>query len=134
MCEDCTDLQTLKAKAFYVRSKKMLVSPRYRALQMEETDISKLFSLKSQSFYVSNLLVNITRPHGPPACHVVIPTKSKNAASSVRTLPSLDAGHGTTPTCRLEYRALTLRRLMSYIYGAPILDVSRSHTTTQHSR
>jgi len=30
--------------------------------------------------------------------------------------------------------ALTLRVLMSYIYGAPILDVSRSHTTTQHSR
>ena len=29
---------------------------------------------------------------------------------------------------------LILRRLMSYIYGAPILDVSRSHTTTQHSR
>ena len=29
---------------------------------------------------------------------------------------------------------LTLRRVMSYIYGAPILDVSRSHTTTQHSR
>jgi len=29
---------------------------------------------------------------------------------------------------------LTLKRLMSYIYGAPILDVSRSHTTTQHSR
>jgi len=28
---------------------------------------------------------------------------------------------------------LTLKRLMSYIYGAPILDVSRSHTTTQHS-
>ena len=29
---------------------------------------------------------------------------------------------------------LTLILLMSYIYGAPILDVSRSHTTTQHSR
>ena len=29
---------------------------------------------------------------------------------------------------------LTLRRLMSYIYGALILDISRSHTTTQHSR
>ena len=29
---------------------------------------------------------------------------------------------------------LTLRLLMSYIYGAPILDVSRSHTTTHHSR
>jgi len=25
---------------------------------------------------------------------------------------------------------LTLRLLMSYMYGAPILDVSRSHTTT----
>ena len=37
---------------------------------------------------------------------------------------------------RDEYHVsiLTLRRLMSYIYGAPILDVSRSHTTTQHSR
>ena len=33
-----------------------------------------------------------------------------------------------------DYRSLTLRRLMSYIYGAPILDVSRSHTTSQHSR
>ena len=33
-----------------------------------------------------------------------------------------------------EVPCLTLRRLMSYIYGAPILDVSRSHTTTQHSR
>ena len=29
--------------------------------------------------------------------------------------------------------ALTLRSLTLYIYGAPILDVSRSHTTTQHS-
>jgi len=48
-----------------------------------------------------------------------------------------DAINGTD---QFEYFALnniiilTLRRLMSYIYGAPILDVSRSHTTTQHSR
>ena len=35
---------------------------------------------------------------------------------------------------RIMVKLLTLRRLMSYIYGAPILDVSRSHTTTQHSR
>jgi len=34
----------------------------------------------------------------------------------------------------VETQFLTPRRLMSYIYGAPILDVSRSHTTTQHSR
>jgi len=45
---------------------------------------------------------------------------------------------------RLRVKSLNLRLLMSYIYiyiyiymcvcGAPILDVSRSHTTTQHSR
>jgi len=38
----------------------------------------------------------------------------------------------------LAMRLLTLRLLMSYIYiyicGAPILDVSTSHTMTQHSR
>jgi len=33
-----------------------------------------------------------------------------------------------------DYCSLTLRSLTLYIYGAPILDVSRSHTTTQHSR
>jgi len=35
---------------------------------------------------------------------------------------------------RIWVKLLTFRRLMSYIYGAPILDVSRPHTTTQHSR
>jgi len=35
---------------------------------------------------------------------------------------------------RIRVKSLTIRLLMSYIYGAPILDVSRSHTTTRHSR
>jgi len=35
---------------------------------------------------------------------------------------------------RLRAKSLTIRLLMSYIYGAPILDVSRSYTTTHHSR
>ena len=35
---------------------------------------------------------------------------------------------------RIRVKLLTFRRLMSYIYGAPILDVSRSHTTTHHIR
>ena len=45
---------------------------------------------------------------------------------------------------RIRVKSLTLRLLMAYIYiymymciyiyGAPILDVSRSHTTTHHSR
>ena len=40
----------------------------------------------------------------------------------------------TTITAMIIRVILTLRLLMSYIYGSPILDVSRSHTTTQHSR
>ena len=40
-----------------------------------------------------------------------------------------------TPRCNSNNSdKLNLSRLMSYICGAPILDVSRSHTTTQHSR
>ena len=35
---------------------------------------------------------------------------------------------------RIRVKSLTLKLLMSYVYGAPIFDVSRSHTTTQHSR
>jgi len=35
---------------------------------------------------------------------------------------------------RIRVKLLTLRLLVSYIYGTPILDVSRSHTTTHHSR
>ena len=35
---------------------------------------------------------------------------------------------------RIRVKSLTIRLLMSYIYGAPILDVSRSYTTTHHSR
>ena len=35
---------------------------------------------------------------------------------------------------RIRVKSLTLRLIMSYIYGAHILDVSRSHPTTQHSR
>jgi len=34
----------------------------------------------------------------------------------------------------IRVKLLTLRLLMSYIYGVPILDVTRSHTTTHHSR
>ena len=35
---------------------------------------------------------------------------------------------------RIRIKSLTLRLLMLYTYGAPILDVSRSYTTTRHSR
>jgi len=62
-------------------------------------------------------------------------------------LKRIYSGAGLTPTLEFHvsarlslqivekmFKSLTLGLLMSYIYGAPILDVSRSHTTTQHSR
>jgi len=49
-------------------------------------------------------------------------------------LLALLGAHRFLHVSRLRVKSLTFRRLMSYIYGAPILDVSRSHTTTQHSR
>jgi hypothetical protein len=49
-------------------------------------------------------------------------------------LLTLLGAHHFFHVSRIRVKLLTFRRLMSYIYGAPILDVSRSHTTTQHSR
>ena len=49
-------------------------------------------------------------------------------------LLALLGAHYFLHVSRIRVKLLTFRRLMSYIYGAPILDVSRSHTTTLHSR
>jgi len=49
-------------------------------------------------------------------------------------LLALLGGHHFLHVSRIRVKFLTFRLLMSYIYGAPILDVCRSHTTTQHSR
>ena len=50
------------------------------------------------------------------------------------SLLTLLGAHHFLHVSRIRVKLLTFRLLMSYIYGAPILDVSRSHTTTQHSR
>jgi len=49
-------------------------------------------------------------------------------------LLALLGAHHFLHVSRIRVKLLTFRLLMSYMYGAPILDVSRSHTTTQHSR
>ena len=49
-------------------------------------------------------------------------------------LLALLGAHHFLHVSRIRVKLLTFKRLMSHIYGAPILDVSRSHTTTQHSR
>jgi len=49
-------------------------------------------------------------------------------------LLALLGAHHFLHVSRIRVKLLTFKLLMSYIYGALILDVSRSHTTTQHSR
>jgi len=49
-------------------------------------------------------------------------------------LLALLGAHHFLHVSKIRVKPLTLRLLMSYKYGAPILDVSRSHTTTHHSR
>jgi len=58
----------------------------------------------------------------------------KHELNSICYLLALLGAHHFLHVSRIRVKLLTFRLLMSYIYGAPILDVSRSHTTTQHSR
>ena len=66
----------------------------------------------------SDLTFNPLNPELNPICYLL----------------ALLGAHHFIQVSRKRVKILTFRRLMSYIYGAPILDVSRSHTTTQHSR
>jgi len=63
-------------------------------------------------------LVNPLKPKLNPICYLL----------------AFLGAHHFLHVSRIRVKLLTFRLLMSYIYGAPILDVSRSHTTTQHSR
>jgi len=67
---------------------------------------------------VTTLGFNPLKPELNPICYLL----------------ALLGAHHFLHVSRIRVKLLTLRRLVSYIYGAPILDVSRSHTTTQHSR
>jgi len=65
----------------------------------------------------------------------IISLDSINLSAFITEVESVYCAARTGPLNATDpLSSLTLRRLMSYIYGAPILDVSRSHTTTQHSR
>ena len=63
-------------------------------------------------------IINTLKPELNPICYLL----------------ALLRAHHFLHVSRIRVKLLTLRLLMSYTYGAPILDVSRSHTTTQHSR
>ena len=66
----------------------------------------------------NNRVINPLSPELNPICYLL----------------ALLGAHYFLFVSRIRVKLLTFRLLMSYIYGAPILDVSRSHTMTQHSR
>jgi hypothetical protein len=71
------------------------------------------------SYYTKHLFfLNPLNAELNPTCHLV-------ALLGVHHFPHVS---------RMRVKSLTLRLLMSYIYGAPILDVSRSHTMMHHSQ
>ena len=75
---------------------------------------------RTVSLYSSSGLINPLNPELNPICYLL----------------ALLGAHHFLHVSSIRVKLLTFRLLMSYIYiyGAPILDVSRSHTTTQHSR
>ena len=66
--------------------------------------------------------------------HCIILNPLNAELNPICHLLALLGAHHFLHVSRIKVKLLTFRLLMSYIYGAPILDVSRSHTTTQHSR
>ena len=68
--------------------------------------------------YLACLVINPLNPELNPICYLL----------------ALLGAHYFLHVSRIRVKSLTFRLLISYTYGAPILDVSRSHTTTQHSR
>ena len=77
---------------------------------------AKLIYIRTNALQFQN--INPLKPELNPICYLL----------------ALLGAHHFLHVSRTRVKSLTFRRLMSYIYGAPILDVSRSHTTTQHSR
>ena len=76
-------------------------------------------SLVDPSMFYTITLFNPLNPKLNPICYLL----------------ALLGAHHFLHVSRIRVKSLTLRLLSYiYIYGAPILDVSRSHTTTQHSR
>ena len=74
-------------------------------------------SVQVSAPYKAMLQINPLKPELNPICYLL----------------ALLGVHHFVHVSSIRVKLLTFRLLMSYIYGAPILDVSRSHTT-QHSR
>jgi hypothetical protein len=79
---------------------------------------SRAISRLTAIYFASKIIINPLNAKLNPIC----------------CLLALLGAHHFLHVSRIRVKSLTLRLLMKHIYGAPILDVSRSHTTTHHSR
>ena len=91
----------------------LLVAQLVEALHYKPEGCGFDFPIVSLEFFINPLNAELN-----PICHLL----------------ALLGAHHFLHFSRISVKSLTLRLLMSYIYGAPILDVSRSHTTTHYSR
>jgi len=87
-------------------------------LDLSKSQIRMLRGLIRKLGHLEGNLFNPLNPELNPICYLL----------------ALLGAHHFLHVSRIRVKLLTFRLLMSYIYGAPILDVSRTHTTTQHSR
>jgi len=117
ICLHITCLRGHKLKS----SKTMFVKKNLLHLSSWETwTLKKETALSTESLVhiYYTLCINPLNPELNPICYLL----------------ALLGAHHFLHVSRIRVKSLTFMLLMSYIYGAPILDVSRSHTTTQHSR
>jgi len=87
--------------------------------------MGRMASTEPQCLYKGALYLTFT---------VLVFNPLKAELNPICYLLALLGAHHFLHVSRIRVKSLTLRLLMSYIYGAPILDVSTSHTTTHHSR
>ena len=91
---------------------------KYKETFMSNIKAYRHKGLKEITIYICIYIFNPLNPELNPICYLL----------------ALLGAHHFLHVSRIRVKLLSFRRLMSYTYGAPILDVSRSHTTTQHSR
>ena len=104
-------------------------------------EISCILRDHKNNYHIDNSLqlVPVLKKETPEPVHIFLFLKThfnplNPELNPMCCLLALLGAHHFLHVSRIRVNSSTFRRLMSYIYGAPILDVSRSHTTTQHSR
>jgi len=106
--------------AFYLQKQSCIVKSLSALLRQQLRNYGSLMpkKVKSSCLAPKAAKFNPLNPELNPICYLL----------------ALLGAHHFLHVSRIRVKLLTFRLLMSYIYGAPILDVSRSRTTTQHSR